>query len=472
VLKVQDPLTPLGILSDKYWKDKERKYGDSGRFYLRHMEPSCEICTDDVDNPQLVLFLPYLHWSEHQTQQNQADALQYYHEASDDIKREYEMSKKRSSDMRLQSCALGGELPHHPRRTLDQFYYRNINTQDRDRDQIVLHKTEDPKKVLMVDQLWVVVTSVDTLFTFFPRNYFDKPNGFADLRNSIVEKMKETNSLCHDAFEMAGLCILRAVNVLLNPPSITDDDLNVFRLFQLTIEETKESAVKALNEFIAADHSDPDNLSVKKELNLLRTVADMEDELEILRHLFYEQERVIKGFLTVIQEHGIHQRRGVTAAERALADVREFDEEAKRIWDNAHSIREQLSYLLSLKQTTANLEEARGSRTMQKDTAEQGRTMMIFTVFTVVFLPLSFFTSLYGMNLREWTGEEKNISARSAGLLMGLISAFVIAFALVAAFWGKRVKDFFMKRWNGGKKPDGTDVEMQDHWNLMNSRRS
>jgi Mg2+ and Co2+ transporter CorA len=445
------------------------------------MEPSCEICADDVDNPQLVLYLPYLHWSEHQTQQGQAEALQYYHKASDDIKREYEMSKK-SSDMRLQSCALGGELPHHPRRTLDQFYYRNINTQDRDRDQIVLHKTKDPQKVLMVDQLWVVVTSVDTIFTFFPRNHgSDKSNDFADLRNNIVEKMKETNILCHDAFEMAGLCILHAVNVLLNPPAIRDGDLNVFQFFQLTIEETKELAVKALNEFIAADHSDPDNLSVKKELDLLRTVADMEDELEILRHLFHEQERVIKGFLTVIDEHGINQRHeeheidqrhGVKAAKRALADVREFGEEARRIWYNAHNIREQLSYLLSLKQTTANLEEARGSRMMQKDTAEQGRTMMIFTVFTVVFLPLSFFTSLYGMNLREWTGQETNISARSAALFMGLISALVIALALIAAFWGKRVKDFFMERWNGGKKVGETDVEMQDQWNLMNSRRS
>jgi Mg2+ and Co2+ transporter CorA len=325
----------------------------------------------------------------------------------------------------------------------------------------------------MVDQLWVVVTSVDTIFTFFPRNHAsDKSNDFADLRNNIVEKMKETNILCHDAFEMAGLCILHAVNVLLNPPAIRDGDLNVFQLFQLTIEETKELAVKALNGFIAADHSDPDNLSVKKELNLLRTVADMEDELEILRHLFHEQERVIKGFLTVIDEHGINQRHGVTAAKRALTDVREFGEEARRMWVNAHSIREQLSHLLNLKQTTANLEEARGSRTMQNDTAEQGRTMMIFTVFTVVFLPLSFFTSLYGMNLREWTGQETNISARSAALFMGLISALVIAFALIAAFWGKRVKDFFMNRWNGGKKAGGTDVEMQDQWSLMDSRRS
>jgi hypothetical protein len=54
------------------------------------------------------------------------------------------------------------EAPLHIRRTLDQFFYHNIDTSERDRDQ-VLHRYQgvvqniEPHlhKILMVDQLWM-----------------------------------------------------------------------------------------------------------------------------------------------------------------------------------------------------------------------------------------------------------------------------------------------------------------------------
>jgi Mg2+ and Co2+ transporter CorA len=39
----------------------------------------------------------------------------------------------------------------------------------------------------------------------------------------------------------------------------------------------------------------------------------------------------------------------------------------------------------------------------------QSRSVMVFTIFTVVFLPLSFFTGLFGMNIREWLSQDSYV---------------------------------------------------------------
>lgn len=59
---------------------------------------------------------------------------------------------------------------------------------------------------------------------------------------------------------------------------------------------------------------------------------------------------------------------------------------------------------------------------------------------TVVFLPLSFFTSLFGMNTAEWDGNFPDFAY--IGSISLPISAFLIIGSLVAAF-SSRVQVFF-----------------------------
>jgi hypothetical protein len=84
----------------------------------------------------------------------------------------------------------------------------------------------------------------------------------------------------------------------------------------------------------------------------------------------------------------------------------------------------QLMNLLDLQQKAASLEEARSA-------TKQGQAVMLFTIVTIIFvglavaanlggrtwiarianklkLPLSFFTSYFGQNVREITGDENN----------------------------------------------------------------
>lgn len=73
---------------------------------------------------------------------------------------------------------------------------------------------------------------------------------------------------------------------------------------------------------------------------------------------------------------------------------------------------------------------------------------MIFTTFTVIFLPLSFFTSLFGMNTKEW--DENLPSIGYVGAVSLPLSIFLIVAALVAAF-SSRVQSWVRGGYNGGK---------------------
>jgi hypothetical protein len=58
---------------------------------------------------------------------------------------------------------------------------------------------------------------------------------------------------------------------------------------------------------------------------------------------------------------------------------------------------------------------------------------MIFTTFTVIFLPLTFFTGLFGMNTREWGGEN-NLPLKTIGAISLPSSLALIAISLIAAW--------------------------------------
>lgn len=59
-------------------------------------------------------------------------------------------------------------------------------------------------------------------------------------------------------------------------------------------------------------------------------------------------------------------------------------------------------------QRQAQVDEVRWSRLQAELATSQNLSVMIFTTFTVIFLPLSFFTSLFGMNTQEWGGPDAN----------------------------------------------------------------
>ena len=100
-------------------------------------------------------------------------------------------------------------------------------------------------------------------------------------------------------------------------------------------------------------------------------------------------------------------------------------------------------------QRQAQVDEVRWSRLQTELASSQNLSVMIFTTFTVIFLPLSFFTSLFGMNTAEWGGEDDNfVSLREIGAISLPASAFLVAASLVLAF-SSRVQGLFKSAFKG-----------------------
>ncbi|OTA69605.1 hypothetical protein K449DRAFT_429068 [Hypoxylon sp. EC38] len=64
--------------------------------------------------------------------------------------------------------------------------------------------------------------------------------------------------------------------------------------------------------------------------------------------------------------------------------------------------------LMDLKQKQANLWEARSSREGAEQTARQGQTLMMFTVVTIIFLPLSFTAAFFAISVDQFPRDRES----------------------------------------------------------------
>ncbi|KAI1807476.1 hypothetical protein F4811DRAFT_574429 [Daldinia bambusicola] len=88
--------------------------------------------------------------------------------------------------------------------------------------------------------------------------------------------------------------------------------------------------------------------------------------------------------------------------------------------------------LLGLKQQQAGVVQAWQAVRQSEETIKQSESIMIFTLVTIIFLPMSFMTSVFGMNNMEITSETWSIQREL--LYMFTISAGVILLSLLLAF--------------------------------------
>ncbi|KIM96993.1 hypothetical protein OIDMADRAFT_58539 [Oidiodendron maius Zn] len=93
-----------------------------------------------------------------------------------------------------------------------------------------------------------------------------------------------------------------------------------------------------------------------------------------------------------------------------------------------------LNHLLDMKQKQANLGEARSARKQAADTARQGNFILAFTVFTVIFTPLSFAAAYLAIPDNSGTSR----TARILGIAESATLAVVIP-VLVYLTWSDHI---------------------------------
>ncbi|KAH8202507.1 hypothetical protein TruAng_003315 [Truncatella angustata] len=426
---------------------------------------------------KIVMFMPYLHYETDESRRKMMDAIKIVSSAR------HASSRDKTPDMLLLEAYLNHKPSLHPRRTLDQFFYRGIDTSARDRDQVVYRYCEahgHQRKVFMVDQLWVLVLNKDLIITCFPerwdlRNQKD-PLGVLD---GIVAEMNAktrppVRSVYHMAILVSGRC-----SGMFSRHRADDQDYQFLDMFESSVGRVTEDLTHLFHHFErASSHSrqwarpsrrsklrssknnkkktptEESNsfdqlLDIGTETSLLTEVRDIRDELNILTMILNSQLWTLGDLKNCLIEelslsaassrlmrnhannsHVADIRKRTLEQERHLKvhkrDIQTMEEQAERLYQS-------LTDLLDLKQKHSNALEARFASEQALSAAREGQTVMVFTIVTIIFLPMSFIAAYFGIGMDAFSDLHTEYVARwtfGGGLAISAVFIFM-AFTVV-----------------------------------------
>ncbi|KAF0641023.1 hypothetical protein FPSE5266_06785 [Fusarium pseudograminearum] len=111
----------------------------------------------------------------------------------------------------------------------------------------------------------------------------------------------------------------------------------------------------------------------------------------------------------------------------------------------------------------SNVMDARYARVQAEQSVKQGKTIMVFTIVTIVFLPLSFMAAFFAIDIHQFKrASDGKLSIGYVSEIMFPVSAFIIAFLIYIAFEIDSFESWWTK-WTGKlpvvKKRKVGDVE-------------
>ena len=503
-----DPALHRQLLIDKMWfsqHNRSRHASSHARFVrpmARCLLPKGADKHDGITTPlsanseiQFAVYLPYLHWDTFKNMQRQAAIIKKRSEQAHARPVDPEIARSPSITHKLIWQHLTSDRPVHCRRTLDQYGYPSLrNTAVRDADQILYKRTKrkseaesskeppvkeklssrssaGPKrrlngdddndaKVLMVDQLWLWIMDKQTVITFFaPKEKEENDGGLwreGDLRSEIYQDINgDFANRCEDPLDFAALAVMHAVKAMFGD-GVTDRDLQVFRIFEEYISILTEQQTSSFKYFRnnhrwekAKDINAAQHIDNRKDLDALLELRDIEDELNTIDRLIKEQQACVMDMelqykTRALPDKGIN---GIEFLQVAAQFLKDHQDQVDGMLKSARAAQRAFKELLDMKQKQANIVEAHLAREQNEVAADQSRSVMIFTVFTIIFLPLSFFASVFGINAKEWNNQPNNYpSVKNIFIFMIVISLAVIIFALLVAF-NKFTRRVTQKAW-------------------------
>ncbi|KAH9900277.1 hypothetical protein F4778DRAFT_167944 [Xylariomycetidae sp. FL2044] len=356
-------------------------------------------------------------------------------------------------------------------------------------------RAEESALTIMVDQLWCWVLDHKTVLSFFPSGDVQYQNSeFIDLYQSISQGWLH----CDTVWDLYATIAGEAADYLFRPENRNFTDLigiykwvidrkiahqrhlfDAFRVLALRRQFISQDTKPFHSPFISRfdPHLPSGPFENHNELKLITDLVSISDELKIIRSLLDKQRDVIKSLIINLRGLSPSQQDGVandvshfivrgnraegqafqqniiilqqnpsklsetikilaggisgTAKDTLIRTDESLDRtlrEVEAVSNEAEIAHQQLFNLLDLKQKDAALMEARA-------TTQQGRVIMLFTVITIIFLPLSFFTSYFGQNVSELTGDDKNPTSWAVWKYGAAITLSIVVSALLVAYY-------------------------------------
>ncbi|KAL4934327.1 ankyrin repeat protein [Aspergillus undulatus] len=414
------------------------------------------LCKDKLplQESNVCYFMPYLHFETAERREKMQEAIQKTQQTQ--TPRPGLDRTPTRDELLLRAHLTSSSTSLHIRRTLDQFFYPNIDTQSRDQDQVVYRyqtkgsKTPEPK-IFMVDQLWMWILGPSLIVTSFPQRWEQPKNDPLNVLDGIIEDINsKTREPVRSIYDLAIIITNRCSGVF-DRHRMGDDEYQFLDMFEssIGIATDRESLLfqqfnrasaqasdwlknhRKLSRFARRREKDVakslskeekrnndrdemedqplfvDNLlDIGQETDLLAEAKDIRDELNMIRMVLQHQKHVLFDFQEAVCEiylsHNYSQRdikkrfgEQQRTIDMHLKDIDRMDKQAERIYSS-------ITDLLDLKQKHANAFEARFARDQAAGTTRQGKILMVFTIVTIVFLPLSFITSVFTINMPEF----------------------------------------------------------------------
>ncbi|KAI0528444.1 hypothetical protein GGR58DRAFT_495970 [Xylaria digitata] len=459
------PEATANVLRSDLWSDRVRS--TEKHFYSRCLRP---VCTDfpydslNVSNhrgSRAMLAIPYLHWAMNEERLMLKNTVHLIKNGNNSLPNTEPLIHTSGNKHReLLQTYLGRDHPLHVRRTLDQFYYFNLNDKDmdlRDKDQTISKyfrnnmmnnslrgSTKTPQNldfpILMVDQLWLWVLEDNTVITSFPYRWvndgsidsYNMTDVVAAVERKILSKAwpvsidSGTKLAELIANECSGIMfdLAKHRDKWIHTQEIYEDAIGNLANRESSLFRTFSQALKMSRDW-GAEGGEKERYAIKEEVELLDDIKDIRDELNMIRTIFETQKSAVEGTGMFCNFSRLVDSR--------LKDMDRIDQRAARTQDA-------LSHLLDLKQKQANAEETHFLSVQNIESGKQSQAIMTFTVVTIIFAPLSFLTSFFAIEIADFP-------TLTVGFVLKYLFPVTFAVVLVCctlAFWDI-LKERFIK---------------------------
>ncbi|KAI3325669.1 hypothetical protein HD806DRAFT_453892 [Xylariaceae sp. AK1471] len=345
-------------------------------------------------------------------------------------------------------------------------------------------------RVVMVDQLWMWVLDEKTIITCFPKRYGANKQDYSGVHKSIRTRLESLSPHpIRTVFELAIIILDECTKTFFDRAKSLDRQPQIIDEFSKAIGNIMHRQTLAFSRlwnwtrdakkiYRSQGYTDTTGLHVplldiNPEGHLEREIEDIIEELDIMLHIANIHQDIVKNFVEQVEHildpnggFGKRFRRGRTPGgyspgqdQRGRQNLEHKTQQLKKEHDyqafktradecqdrvdshvkdleslrkSAKNAADDVLHLLTMKQQQASVVQAWQAVKQSNETIKQGRSIMVFTLATIVFLPLSFLTSVFGMNNREFG--DNNWKLKDQFLYIFLISAGVVFISLLFAY--------------------------------------
>ncbi|KAI1130978.1 hypothetical protein F5Y10DRAFT_288380 [Nemania abortiva] len=312
--------------------------------------------------------------------------------------------------------------------------------------QVCLANIKRVSRVVMVDQLWMWVLDERTIITCFSKRYGQNKQDSSGVHKSIRRRVEMMGpDAMRTVFELGLIILDECTSTFFNratgteQPRVTDEfskatgnimdkQTSAFNMIVALMEEKHIRYLQSQNYVDTTDLFAP-LLDINYEAKLEREIVDVIEELDIMLYIANIHADTVKSYIDQV-DHILNpggelprcrrRNRGkmesheppnekdyysftikaLECQDRVNSHVKDLETLRKR----AKNVAEDVARTVSMKQQQASVIQAWQSVRQSDETIKQGRSIIVFTLATIIFLPLSFITSIFGMNSYEWSG--------------------------------------------------------------------